>query len=193
MMKKRVFHICIGACLCLFFLGALIMTHVSHQNYLANCVVVELLDGTTSESLTITQNIYAACTLNADSTFTFHWNNDEVFEKMVIGEVFFVDVGDRIVPAEIVNRYEMEGEQIYMVRLNALIGDILAAGPIGFGVSASYIGERRAYVVPASCVKGSEGIYEIALAVETPKAWGMAYSVHYEPIQIHEINSENVR
>lgn len=189
-MPKKIYHVCISFCLVLFFLMAVLMTFVSHRNYLANCIPVEILENTTSESLTITQSCFAEGTLGNDGAFTFHWNDDEVYEKVQIGDRIRVDVGNRIVPAEIINRYEIDGERTFTAQIDTLLGDILMEQPFGFIVSASYKGPSRAYVIPASCVTNTGGSYQVAVATETAKAWGTAYTVHYETIQVHEINEE---
>lgn len=189
-MRKKIYCMTVWAALMLYFGIAVMFTVFSQRNYFKNCIRVELLKNTTSGSLVITKSRFVLCEMQTDGTFSFCWNDHEVYENTVIGDTIRVELGGRFADAVILNRYEIEGKKMFTARTGAFIGDALAAQPGGFTVIAHFRGPDRAYIVPSSCVRENGGSYEVAVAAAKEKAWGTAYKVHYETVRIHENNGE---
>lgn len=189
-MKKRVYRIAVWAALMIYFGMAVFLTFFSQRNYFRNCIRVELLKNTSSGSLIIHKSSFAICEMETDGTFTFCWNDYEVYENIAIGDTIRVEILGQFADATILNRYEIEGRKTFTARTGALIGDVLAMQPGGFTVIADFRGPSRAYVIPASCVRENDGSYEVAVAAAEKKAWGTAYKVNYVTVRIHEINEE---
>ncbi len=179
----------LGICLVLFFAMSIFMTIQSQINYKNACIEVVTLQSFSAEALTITKSCYVENTINEKGELTFNWKDYSVKDILNVGSQVRVDIGSKLIFAEVVEISDVEKGILLTIRLDAFLGDIYSEHIDGFIVSVDVEGPYRTKVVPASCIRDINGIPMLAVVYSRSKMWGTEYYIHYEVAQIYERTS----